>query len=174
MKIKEEFPKEVAIYCFNRYLKIFIFSVSNLQGWALLEINSKYLLIDNFGIYLYNSLHLFKIYNFFVINFFFGLYRNYYVFFKLKGIGYKLMKIGLNFSLKIGFSHRIIYLMKKNLRFSYYNKQLLKIESRSLSNLKNIIFIFQKIRKINCYKKKGLFLKGSIIKIKINKKKAKV
>jgi ribosomal protein L6P/L9E len=119
-------------------------------------------------------MHLFKIYNAFVINFLFGLYKNYHIYFRLKGIGYKMMKIGLNFLLKIGFSHRIIYLIKKNLRFSYQNKQLLKIESRSLFNLKNIIFIFQKIRKINCYKKKGIFLKGSMVKIKINKKKAKV
>ena len=172
--MKEKFPKEIVLYCFNKYLKFFVLSISNLQGWGLLEIHSKFILIDNFGLYLYNSIHLFKIYNAFVINFFFGLYKNYHIYFRLKGIGYKIMKIGPNFLLKIGFSHRIIYLIKKNLRFSYQNKQILKIESRSLFNLKNIIFIFQKIRKLNCYKKKGIFLKGSIIKIKINKKKAKV
>jgi hypothetical protein len=172
--MKEKFPNEIIVYCFNKYLNFFIFSISNLQGWSLLKIESKYILIDNFGLYLYNSFHLFKIYNIFVINFLFGLYKNHHIFLRFKGIGYKIMKIGLNFLLKIGFSHRIIYLMKKNVRFSYHNKQLLKIESRSLFNLKNIIFIFQKIRKINCYKMKGIFLKGSIVKIKINKKKIKV
>lgn len=174
MKKKEKFPKEIIVYYFNRYSKNFIFSISNLQGWGLLEINSKYLLLDNYGIYLYNVLHLFKRYNFFLINFFFGLYRNYFIYLKFKGVGYKIIKIGLNFLLKVGFSHRIMYLLKKNLRFNFYNKQLIKIESRSLSVLKNCIYVFQKISKLNSYKKKGLFLKGSIVKIKINKKKSKV
>jgi ribosomal protein L6P/L9E len=115
-----------------------------------------------------------KKYNFFLINFFFGLYRNYHIFLKFKGVGYKVIKIGLNYLFKIGFSHRVIYLLKKNLRFNYYNKQLVKISSRSSTILKNCIFIFQKISKINSYKKKGFFLKGSILKIKINKKKSKV
>jgi ribosomal protein L6P/L9E len=93
---------------------------------------------------------------------------------KFKGVGYKIIKIGLNFLLKVGFSHRIVYLLKKNLRVNFYNKQLIKIESRSLSILKNCIYVFQKISKLNSYKKKGFFLRGSIIKIKINKKKSKV
>lgn len=172
--MKKKFPKEVVTYCFNRYLNFFIFSISNLQGWSLLELYSKYILIDNFGLYLYNCIYLFKIYNAFIINFLFGLYKNYHIYFRLKGIGYKIMKVSSNFMIKLGFSHRIIYLMKKNLCFSYQNKQSLKIESRSLFDLKNIIFNFQKIRKINSYKKKGIFLKGSIIQVKINKKKAKV
>jgi len=39
--------------------------------------------------------------------------------------------------------------------------------------IKNLIFNLQKLRAINAYKKKGLIIKGSIIKIKQSSKKSK-
>lgn len=172
--MKEKFPKEIITYCFNKNSKLFLLSLSNLQGWSLIEIKSEYIILNNKNLYFYNFLSLINTYNFFLISFLFGLYKNYFCFLKFKGVGYKLIKVGFNFSIKLGFSHRILFILKKKSKFQYINKQLLKIESRSLANMKNIIFTFQKIRKMNSYKKKGVFLKGSIIKIKISKKKSKV
>ena len=145
-----------------------------MHGWGIIEIKSKYILLYNKFFYLYNFLIFLNTYTSFLINFFFGFYKNYSLFLKIKGIGYKIISIGLNLLIKLGFSHRILYLFKKNVRFFLNNKQSILIKSRSLSEIKNILFIFQKIRQVNTYKKKGIFIKGSIIKIKVSKKKSKI
>jgi ribosomal protein L6P/L9E len=167
-------PKESIIYTFNQKSNFFLLIISNFQGWLLINIKSKFILIKDKKLYIYNFLSLIKTYNFFLMNFFLGLLKNYLQYIKLKGMGFKVIKLDLNLMIKLGFSHRILFFYKKDLRFFFLNKQNLKLMSRNLFNIKNIIFELNNLRKINRYKKKGIFLKGSIIEIKISKKKSKV
>ena len=101
------------------------------------------------------------------------LYKNYFQYVKLKGMGFKVTRVTLDLLFRLSYSHRILYLCNNNFRFDYINKQLFKVESRSLWKLKNVISSFNTLRKLNAYKKKGLYVKGSIIKLKISSKKAK-
>jgi ribosomal protein L6P/L9E len=167
-------PKESIVYTFNQKCNFFLLVISNFQGWLLIRIKSKFILIKDKKLYIYNFLSLIKTYNFFLMNFFLGLLKNYLQYIKLKGMGYKVVKLGLNFIIKLGFSHRILFFCKKNFRYIFLNKQNLKFLSRNLFTIKNIIFKLNNLRKINRYKKKGIFLKGSIVEIKISKKKSKV
>jgi len=132
------------------------------------------MLVKKNRVYLYNFIFYVKSYISFFKFFILGFYKNYFHFLKLKGIGYKIILFSLNIIIKLGFSHRILFLLKKDLKVQYINKQLLKIESRYLNIVKNTIFMFINIRKINLYKKKGFFFKSPIIKIKISNKKSKV
>ena len=61
--------------------------------------------------------------------------------------------------------------MKKSISIS--SKQLLKLESRSLLDLKKTVQFFFRSQKNNAYKRKGVFLKGFLTDIKISSKKSK-
>lgn len=121
--------------------------------------------------YLYNSTFLIKMYFSLLFNFFLGFYKNYSQYLKLKGVGFKAVVINLGLLIKLGYSHRVLYLFVKDLKFFYINKQLLQIEGRCVYKLKNLFYKFQTIRKSNVYKKKGIFLKGVILKMKVSNKK---
>ena len=166
--------KEIILYCFNKNSNLFLILISNLQGWGLVQLKYKFFIIKANKLFIYNLLALIKSYISFLINFFLGFFKNYFQYLKIKGMGFKIILVGLNLLLKLGFSHRIIYICMNNWRFQYLNKQLLKINSRCFFTIKNFVYSFQKIRKLNSYKKKGIFIKGSIIKIKVSSKKAKV
>ena len=88
-------------------------------------------------------------------------------------MGYKNLILGSHLLLKLSQSHRLVYKVKKNIKVFYVNKQVLHIQSKCLNKLKNLIYFFQKFSKINAYKKKGIFLKGSIISTKVSSKKSK-
>jgi hypothetical protein len=75
--------------------------------------------------------------------------------------------------LKIGYSHRILFLASVDMELTYFNKYLLKLDCRSLVQLKQSVQSFLRTRKSNAYKKKGIFIKGSIIKVKLSSKKSK-
>jgi ribosomal protein L6P/L9E len=102
-----------------------------------------------------------------------GFQRGYFQYLKLRGIGYKWIYTHKNIVLKLGFSHRITYINALDTQSNYISRYLLKIESRSLWTLKKILQSFYNIRKKNIYKKKGIFLKGSLVNIKVNSKKSK-
>jgi ribosomal protein L6P/L9E len=172
--MKAIFPKELAIYFFNTKSKLFLIIISNLQGWFIICVKYNFILVKSNKLYIYNLLDFIKTYIYYLINTFIGFLKNYFQYVKLKGMGYKVMVLTSNFSLKLGFSHRILYLCSNDLRINYLNKQLIKIESRSLLSIKSIIYLFQNIRKMSAYKIKGVFLKGSVVSIKINTKKSKV
>jgi|TARA_B110000503_G_C7127825_1_gene405464 ribosomal protein L6P/L9E len=88
-------------------------------------------------------------------------------------MGYKFINVSNNIVLKFGFSHRIIYSVYSNIYCLFINKYLIKLESRSFSDLKKVVYLLRSIRKNSMYKKKGIFLKGSLISLKISSKKAK-
>jgi ribosomal protein L6P/L9E len=102
-----------------------------------------------------------------------GCYKNFIQRLKLKGMGYKTTVVGLNVVFKLSQSHRLVYKIKQNVKIIYLHKQLLVLKSKSLCLLKTLVFFFQKFGKKNVYKKKGIFLKGCLVAIKINSKKSK-
>jgi len=104
---------------------------------------------------------------------FWGFNKGYIQYLKLKGMGYKFVHISNNIILKFGFSHRIIYAVYSNVYCLFINKYLIKLESRSFLDLKRVIDSLSNVRKNSIYKKKGIFLKGSLISLKISSKKAK-
>jgi len=119
------------------------------------------------------NLNFFKIFGIFFLKSFLGFYRFFLQCLILKGMGYKTLILKPFLFLKLSQSHRLVYRVKKNIKISYLNKQLLFIRSKFINILKILIYFLQKYSKVNIYKKKGFFLKGSIIFTKLSSKKSK-
>lgn len=140
------------------YQKNFVIFISVNLGWNMININ------QNKNIFLSNIL--------------FGYNKLYKFFFKIKGFGYK-WKYNLNYInsknsifLKIGFTHRIAILIKKNVKYKMTKKRFI-IKNRSYKFIRNNLnFIFILFKQF-LYNKKGIFLRGTKYKIKISKKKSK-
>lgn len=163
--------KNTISYCFFKNKKLFGLVLSLSKGWGIIDFNHYYFLIKNSEFY---SFVLWKkSYSSFLMAFFLGFQKGYFKYLKLKGMGYKFLSVNHNLIIKIGFSHRVIYINSLNIYCGFINKYLLRFESRSLWSLKKLVQTFLNIRQKNSYKKKGIFLKGSLINIKINSKKSK-
>ena len=137
---------------------IFLIIISLRLGWSLIKLKQNNNLAINNLLYGYNKLYKF--------------------FFKLKGFGYK-WKYNLNYNkkknsvyLKLGFTHRISVIIKKNIKYKM-NKKRFIIKSRSYTLVRNNLnFLFILFKKF-LYNKKGIYLRGTKYKIKISKKKSK-
>lgn len=137
---------------------IFLIIISLRLGWSLIKLKQNNNLAINNLLYGYNKLYKF--------------------FFKLKGFGYK-WKYNLNNNikknsiyLKLGFTHRISVIIKKNIKYKM-NKKRFIIKSRSYKLVRNNLnFLFILFKKF-LYNKKGIYLRGTKYKIKISKKKSK-
>lgn len=88
-------------------------------------------------------------------------------------MGFKSVIINKNLIFKLGCSHKILYVLKKNFLLIYKQKYLFKINTRCLNLIKNTIYILKKIKVSSFYKLKGIFIKGSLNKLKISSKKTK-
>jgi hypothetical protein len=161
----------IVFYYFNYNKKLLGVVISSIQGWGIINYKYKIGLIKNKIVYL-SSQYTKNIFNRFE-SLVFGFQRGYFQYVQLKGIGYKFILANLVLSLKLGFSHRSLFINGLNLKCVFVTKYLLKINSRSLNQLKKISFFFNKTRKHNIYNKKGIFIKGSIIQTKLSSKKLK-
>jgi ribosomal protein L6P/L9E len=108
-----------------------------------------------------------------LFNIFLGFHKNYYYYLKLKGMGFKTAGNSLGVNFKLGYSHKLILLRIRDICFFIMTKQLLRIVGKNSSFLDNLIASIVKLRKTTVYKKKGIFLKGSISKLKLTSKKSK-
>jgi len=88
-------------------------------------------------------------------------------------MGYKFAIYNKKIIIKLGYSHRILIKEIKNVLMCYKAKQLLLLKSRNLGELSKLMFSLKLLRKVSSYKKKGVFLKGFIIKLKTSNKKSK-
>ena len=117
------------------------------------------------------------LYNKQIENILFGFIRLFQFNFKLKGFGFKwkylisLKKQQLIF-LKVGFTHKIVLLVKKDSKYEL-KKQKFLIKNRSYFFLRNYLNFLFILYKKNLYNKKGFYLKGTQFKLKLSKKKAK-
>ena len=112
-------------------------------------------------------------YGVFLLKSFLVYYKNFMQYLKLKGMGYKTTINDCSLVFKLSQSHRLVYKIQRNIKITFLHKQALIFKSKSLHLLKKILFFLQKFGKKNAYKKKGIFLKGMIIPVKINSKKSK-
>jgi len=103
----------------------------------------------------------------------FGFYKGYFHYLQLKGMGFKFMLAKNNVILKIGYNHRVLFLPGLDVLVTFVSKFLLKINTRSLNKLKQNVNSLFKVKKRNSYKKKGIFIKGSIVTLKLSSKKTK-
>ena len=120
---------------------------------------------------------LFYLYNKHIENILFGFIRLFKFNFKLKGFGFKwkylinCKKQQLIF-FKVGFTHKIILLIKKDSKYEL-KKQKILVKNRSYFFLRNYLNFLFILYKKNLYNKKGLYLKGTQFNLKLSKKKAK-
>lgn len=163
--------KNTISYCIIKNNKLFCIVLSFRKGWGLFLLKKQFFLVKSlefYPLFFYEK----SFFNWLTI-IFFGFQKGYFKYIKLKGIGYKFIVFRNNIILKFGFSHRIIYKSYLDVYCKYLNKYLLLFVSRSFWRVDCIYNWFRFLRKFNVYKKKGIFLKGAYINIKINNKKAK-
>ena len=154
-------PKEIVCYVFKENNFVFLLVLSNLQGWGLIKLLISSSFFNNNFNYYYKEIDQVNIYNFIL-----GFYKNYICFLKIKGMGFKGVLINKNLMLKIGYSHKTLFIKKKDLLIRYAQKYLFKIDSRCLNLLKNVVYILQEIKPANTYKKKRFVYKRDLHKFK--------
>lgn len=143
---------------FYLYRGQYVFFLSFVRGWGIRK-------IDIFSSHNSNSF----------FNQLFGFYKNFFVFLRLKGIGVRnflVPRIGLGF-IRVGFTHKISYSGFFRLKLVAISKQKLRIFSRDLLYMKEILQGFLTCFRRTRYKKKGIFLRGIFFKIKKSKKKSR-
>jgi ribosomal protein L6P/L9E len=145
--------------------------LSSSKGWGILCFQQIFFLIKKNE--LYSFLPHNKAFLTFLTIFFVGFQKGYFQYLKLKGMGYKFIRVGANLILKFGYSHRIVYVNYGDVYCKFFTKFILRLETRSLWLLSNITYFFRNIRKRNMYKKKGIFFKGALITLKSSSKKSK-
>jgi ribosomal protein L6P/L9E len=150
---------------------MFLIVLSSCKGWGIISCQKFYSLIKKTKVFFLSS--SIKTYLSFLSIIFLGFQKGYFQYLKLKGIGYKFINTNKNIILKLGFSHRIVYINFIDTKCKLITKYLLSFEARSIWSIKKIINSFNIIRKKNMYKKKGIILKGSLIAVRISSKKAK-
>jgi len=167
-------PKEIISYNLTSKTNNFLILLSVTQGWGLVKIKSNCIFLKKkMPIKLNSQRNSIQSEEMMLTNFIFGLYRCFSQNIKFQGMGYKSSFLQSILILKLGYSHRLLLKIPKNIKLVYVSRQVVKFKSRTVSSIKNLVYNLQNLRKANAYKKKGLFLKGSIIKIKQSSKKSK-
>lgn len=163
--------KNTVSYCFLKKKNLFGLVLSLSKGWGIINFNRYFFLLKNKEFYSFIPWK--KSYLSFLMMYFLGFQKGYFKYLKLKGMGFKFVSINNKLIIKIGFSHRVVFINFINIYCGFINKYFLVFESRSFWSLGKLLQIFSNIRKKNIYKKKGIFLKGALINIKISSKKSK-
>lgn len=165
------FSKNIVTYCFLKKKKLFMLVLSSSKGWGIILCQRSYFLLKDKKVFFFLP-HM-KSYSTSMSIIFLGFQKGYFKYLKLKGMGYKFISVGSNIILKFGFSHRVVYVNHIDTECKFITRFILGLETRSLWTLKKIISSFKIIRKKNVYKKKGIFLKGLLINIRVSSKKSK-
>ena len=102
--------KELVFYGFKINNNFFFLVLSSLFGWNIIKIKSACVLFKK-------KSGFFQIYGIFCLRNFLGCYRFFLQCLILKGMGYKNLILGSHLLLKLSQSHRLVYKVKKILRF---------------------------------------------------------
>lgn len=162
-------PQELSIHVCKSKKNSFLIIISISRGWGITKIINNSLLLSSS----LTKVFLPKSYLQFFSNMYLGFYKNYFYFLKLKGMGFKIIGYSKGLIFKFGYSHKLLFLKKQDIVFFYLGKQLLLIKSRCILLLKKNLVSLMKLKKRSSYKKKGIFYKGSILKVKLTSKKSK-
>ena len=147
----------------------FLFILSISRGWGIFKCLTTSIVLDNsLSHFLFSKAHRYFLYNLCL-----GFYKNYFYFLKLKGMGFRVLGHFKGLVFKLGYSHKILFLKKIDIVFFYLARLSFIIKGRCILALKNILSSILNFKKKNSYKKKGIFYKGVVIKVKLTSKKSK-
>jgi ribosomal protein L6P/L9E len=162
-------------YHFKSKKSFFILILSNIFGWGVFQFEVKNLLSGNNKKWvqqvLTSSLHSAQ-QNIICGNLvgYFKLYSRYLV---VVGRGYKISIFSSNIVFRLGNSHRAIYKLALDTRIFFHHKQLLIVNSRFLHVIDKIERSIKDLINFNNYKKKGVYIKGLILALRVSTKKSK-
>lgn len=105
--------------------------------------------------------------------FFQGFYLVFRVSLSFLGLGYKRFIYTHSIILKLGFSHRIVYLTRSDLKVLLLKRRQIEILTRNLSLLNRFKNSLESMRSPNKYKRKGVYIRGTKILLRLSSKKAK-
>jgi ribosomal protein L6P/L9E len=74
---------------------------------------------------------------------------------------------------KLGFSHKLLLLKLLDSKFFFITRKSLMVRGRNGSLLRDLVSGLAQLRTTAVYKKKGVFLRGSIGQLKLTSKKSK-
>lgn len=162
-------------YHFKSRKSFFILLLSNLFGWGVFQIKVKNLLCGNNRKWVQQRSTNFLrcaqqniIYGNLVG--YFKLYNRYLV---VVGRGYKISIFNSNIVFRLGNSHRAIYKLAADTRIFFHHKQLLVVSSRFLHVIDKLERSVKELINFNNYKKKGVYIKGLILALRVSTKKSK-
>jgi hypothetical protein len=167
-------PKEISLFYITAKMKSILFVVSICYGWGILCFMNSLMYCDKFKeVYFLGTVEKYKSTLYFIFTIILGFYRIFFFNVNFKGIGYKGVIVKHNLYVKFGYSHRSIICICCNIKLYYIKKRKFKFLGRNIFLLKNFEFEIEHIRNRGVFKKKGIYLRGIIFKIKESSKKAK-
>jgi ribosomal protein L6P/L9E len=99
-----------------------------------------------------------------------GVYLGFKCSLDMRGIGYSIIKPNSrSLGLKLGFDSLTIFLVPRNIQFIVDKKNLI-IYSLDFQKITQLVFILKGICRLDVYKGKGLFIKGTLSKLKLGKR----
>lgn len=117
-------------------------------------------------------------YNLYFESILFGYNRLYKFFFKIKGFGFKwkyqigLKQKGQPIYFKLGYTHRIALLPHTDSKYVLKRRRFI-LKNRSYTYIRNSLNLLFFLYKEYLYNKKGIYLRGTVFKLKLSKKKSK-
>jgi hypothetical protein len=162
--------KESASFIFFSFGFYFIVILTNEFGWLILKISSsEWFLLKKTSLQTLalSSKSFIKLFNY--TNF--SLFKPYVYYLKVIGRGYKFTFKTNKLVMRIGFSHKIIFKVPKNITFYFLKRYNFFLYGRSFLKIRNLMYKFLFLKKKSLYKRKGLFSKGTYFKLKKNNKK---
>ena len=160
--------KEVVLYFIKTNYVNTIISISSVLGWGVTCFTNKLVFNSNIHSILFN-----KTFGSYFNNFQLGFRNMYCYILKLKGFGLKILKHYKGLILKLGYSHKILFLFTQSVSLIYTNRQALKIKGRLIDKVKMVLFDIFKLKKSSPYYIRFWRLKGEKKFIKASKKKTK-
>ena len=165
MNLFNSLPLYFLKYKHNSFL--LILSIS--RGWGICKCLTTSIVLDSsLSHFVFSKAHRYFLYNMCV-----GFYKNYFYFLKLKGMGFRVLGHSKGLIFKLGCSHKLLFLKKIDIVFFYLARLIFTIKGRCVLTLKNILSTILSFKKKNSYKRKGIFYKGVITKVKLTSKKSK-
>lgn len=97
----------------------------------------------------------------------------YFIDYEIRGRNFKVLSSNSRLFFVLGLSHIISYELPRNVQVCFINNKLslFSLFSYDFNSLYHLLFFFSKLKKIDKYKGKGIFLKSFTPKLKLGKKK---
>jgi hypothetical protein len=144
-----DFP--IQIYKLNYLGKCYLINLSSFLGWFFLGIKAS------------NGLEVFLL----------GLVRLFLLKFKIKGFGFKFVKVRKGLCIRINLTHRFLLGLCDNQKIFLKTKYFFIYKARNFAFVRQAFHLFVFYFKYFAYKKLGVYVKGMLFLPKLSKKKMK-